>query len=260
MNPIYTTDLQAGLGMLPETHTLLDIWQPGMTAAELFQTALHSGAFPNISASRLQSVIGKCFAPRYLGRQDYPAWVLKQSRLTLPTPAWQQLLFLFTARANTILADFVTQVYWPRYASGQTIITNPEARAFVIQAIQAGKTTVPWSAQTIRRMAGYLTGCCADFGLLESGRRTVRKIQPYRMETPVMAFLAYDRHFAGLSDQAVLADGDWAVFGLTPDDVRAEFKRLALRGFWIIQTAGDLTRISWTFSTWEEALHGITES
>lgn len=39
----YTTKLQAGLGLIPETEKLLDLWHPGMESRALLDSALSSG-------------------------------------------------------------------------------------------------------------------------------------------------------------------------------------------------------------------------
>ena len=51
----YTTQLQAGLGLIAETARLLDLWETGMSAQRLLSIALESGAFATISARRLRS-------------------------------------------------------------------------------------------------------------------------------------------------------------------------------------------------------------
>ena len=121
------------------------------------------------------------------------------------------------------------------------------------------KTIKYWSERTIQRVAGYLTGCCADFGMLEKGRKSVRKILPFRIEQQVIALLAYDLHFAGLGDNAVIAHPDWQLFGLEKDDLREEMKRLSLKGFIIIQSAGDVIRIGWNYKSWEELIHAVSK-
>ena len=64
----YTTQLQAGLGLVNETQLLLGIWQQGMSTTDLFQTALDSGEFPNVTARRLRNII----AERVLGLPQEP--------------------------------------------------------------------------------------------------------------------------------------------------------------------------------------------
>ena len=253
----YTAQLQAGLGMVEETRILLDLWDVGMDSAALYQAALTSGRFPGMSARRLRNFVAECFAPRYLVDSGMSARLLKALDPLLSSREREQLMFLFTCRANRILADFVREVYWRAYASGRDSLNNDAARAFVIRANQNGKTTTPWSANTIQDVAGRLTGCCADFGLLERGVRRVRRILPYQLEPRGVAILAHDLHFAGLGDNRLLADPDWALFGLEPNDVLSELKRLALKGAIIVQTAGGVTHIGWQYKTIDEVIDAI---
>ena len=150
-------------------------------------------------------------------------------------------------------------VYWPKYASGQDSISNDDAKNFVIEANQNGKTIRYWSDSTIKRVSRYLTGCCADFGMLEKGRKSVRKIIPFRMEQKTTALLAYDLHFAGFGDNAIITHPDWELFGLQKEDLKEDMKRLSLKGFFIIQSAGDVIRIGWHYKSWEELIHVIAK-
>ena len=244
-NLSYTTQLQAGLGLINETKALLELWSSGMSANQLHQVALESGRFPAITARRLRNIIAECFAPRYLVADGSPARYLKLLSRTLSTPELSQLLFLFTSRANPIFGDFVRQVYWARYAGGYTQLTNDDARSFVERAIDDGKTSKRWSETTVRRVSAYLTGCCADYGLLESGSRSSRRILPFRISYTAAAYLAYEMHFAGVGDNALLNQADWQLFGLAREDVLEEIKQLSLKGLLIVQAAGEVIRISW---------------
>lgn len=256
---LYTTQLQAGLGLIEETRILLDLWSPGMRSVEIYQVALNSGSFPNVSARRLRNIVAECFTPRYLAEGEYPANVLKELHKCLSAPIFTQLLFLFTARANAIFADFVKHVFWKKYAGGHDSIGNQDARQFVIEANQQGKTKKPWSESTIKKVSSYLTGCCADFGLLASGRQNARKIYQYPADPVTIGFLAHDLHFSGLGDNAVLAHQDWQLFGLHKEDVRDELKRLSYRGFFIVQTAGDVVHIGWNHNNWKDFINAVTE-
>jgi hypothetical protein len=85
---------------------------------------------------------------------------------------------------------------------------------FVIQAIREGKTQRHWSENTMKNVASYLTGCCADYSLLERGQKSTRKILPFLLESTVAVYLAYDLHSAGLGDNTVISHPDWGLFGL----------------------------------------------
>lgn len=247
----FTTQLGAGLGLVIETKTLLELWSPIMSAAQLYQVALESGRFPTVTARRLRNIVTECFAPRYLVEGGSPATHLKHLSAGLATADLTQLFLVFTCRANPILGDFVRQVYWSRYAGGYTELSNEDARSFVERVIDDGNTSTRWSEKTIKNVAGYLTGCCADYGLLERGHKTKRKILPFRISPVAAAYLAYELHFAGVGDNALLSHEDWQLFGLAREDVLEEIRRLSLKGLLIVQAAGDVIRISWKHENME---------
>jgi len=256
----YTSKLGAGLGLIDETKLLLNIWDSSLDTPSLFRSALNSGQFPHVSARRLRNIIAECFAPRYLVKDAQPAKILKNYQNSFSSIEFTQLLCLYTCRANSILADFIRQVYWDRYSSGYEILSNEDAKDFVVKAIHDGKTVKQWSESMIKNVSSYLTGCCADFGLLEKIRKKERRLLSFRLESKISTILAYDLHFSGLGDNAVISHKDWAIYGLEPQDVRDELKRLSLKNYLMIQSAGDVTRLEWKFKSMEECLDVITQS
>lgn len=255
----YTTRLGAGLGMIEETKILLNIWSPGMTSMDLFHEALESGRFPQRSARRLRNLVSEGFRPRLLQREGWPAEYLKTLTTALAVRDFEQLLMVYTCRANKILGDFIREVYWPAYSSGREVLSNQDALEFVVNANQLGLTTRPWSEAMIRRVSAYLTGACADFGLLDGGRKRERRFLPFRIEPVAAIVLAYDLHFSGLGDNTVIAHPDWTLFGLERADVIAELKRISLKGVFIIQTAGDIVRIGWQCKNAKELSNALSE-
>jgi hypothetical protein len=185
---------------------------------------------------------------------------LKQLANKLPNNDLIQFMLLFTCRANAVLHDFILNVYWPRYAGGYTQLSTAEAQAMVERGIDNGKTSKRWTEGTVRRVSAYITGCCADYGLLERGQKSQRKILPLRISTPVAAYLAYELHFSGYADNALIAHEDWKIFGLEREDVLEEIKRLSLKGLLIVQAAGDVIRISWKYPNLEALCDVITQS
>ena len=245
--------------MVDEARGLLDLWRPGMNSDQLFQDALDSGRFPTMSARRLRNLVKEGFAPRLLTNESKPAAQMKLFLPMLSTHEFEQLFFVYTCRANRIFHDFVLKIYWPAYTSGRDTIANAESREFVIRANQDGLTTKPWSESMISRVAGYLTGTCANFGLLEAGAKRVRKILPFRIAPHVAIILTYDLHFSGLGDNGVVSNVDWTLYGLDRADVLDELKRLALKGVFIVQTAGSVIKIGWLCKNMEELRDAIAE-
>lgn len=256
--PFYTTQLGAGLGLVDETRLVLSLYQPEMTVSQIYQEALNSGLFPMVSARRLRNIIAECFSPRYL--KSNVAIHLKPVAEVISGQSLNQLLLIHTALANKVLLDFITTLYWDKYSGNYDSINTEDAYQFVSQAVAEGKTQKPWSDSTIKRVASYLLGCCADYQLLSSGRVSKRTIQPVRIQLNTSLYLAYWLHFSGLGDNSIISHESWKLFGLDPFDVREEMKTLAKNGWLIVQTAGEVTRISWQFKSMEEVINVIIDS
>ncbi len=252
----YTTQLSAGLGLKDETKSLFDLYEPAITVQIMYELALNAGTFPNITARRLRNIIAECFFPRYMREKDVASHI-KTLIPKLTSPELSQLFYLYTAKANLILADFVKQVYWQKYASGYPTIDVDDAKGFVEEALQDGKMQKTWSDSTIKKVSSYLLGCLVDYGFLSLENRNERRFTPPRLSDKLAVYLAYDLHFAGLGDNAVIKHTHWQLFGLSPEDVREEMKNLALNRHWIIQAAGDVVQISWTYKNMEDVLSVI---
>ena len=256
----YTTQLQAGLGMIHETLDLLRLWHPGDGPTKLADRAIASGIFSRTTARRARNIVAEMFAPRFLGEGGKAALNLKQLVDSNQTQEdLTQLFFLYTARAQAVLADFVTEVYWPRYTSGTSSISRLEGETFIYHALDSGKMQKRWTETTIRRVSAYLLGCCADFGLIsESGTRN-RTFRRFAMRPNVAIYLAHDLHFNGVSDLAITRHPDWHLFGLEPNDVTSQIKNLAHDGHFFVQATTDLVQITWKYRSMEECIRAISQ-
>src|SRR5699024_1853281 len=161
--PMYDTNLAMGLGLIDETRVLLDAWAPPMSAEQLYQSVRETGELSQVSARRLRNIVVRCFSKRYLASKDQPASTLKRLITWLTSAQAAQLLFLYTCRANPVLADFVREVYWSGHESAAGYVTRAQAEAFIQRAIDDNKTPSRWADGQIKRMGRYLTGCCTDF-------------------------------------------------------------------------------------------------
>ena len=257
---LYTTQLQAGLGMITETLDLLRVWQPGMIPARLSDEVIREGLFSRATARRARNLVAEMFAPRFLKHEGQAASRLKfLQENRFPHEALVQLLFLYTARAQRILADFVIEVFWAKYSAGSPLLTRDDSERFVHRSMDFGRMEKRWSDSTVKRVSGYLLGCCADFGLVQKGGRSEHKIQRLSMRPEVIIYLAHELHFSGLSDMALVQSRDWLLFGFEPGEVIQRLKHLAHDGHFLVQSSGELLQISWKYKTMEDCLHALTQ-
>lgn len=257
--PRYRIMLQAGCGIVQESRLILGTWKPGMDVGELCIRLRDQGAFPNLASRSLENLVKRGFAPRYLVENERPALTLKSLLPVVSNADWTQLAFLYSARAVRLLGDFVREIYWPHYAAGNHSVSLVESRDFVRRAANEVSRERPWSEGIIARNGGDLLKSLGDFGLAEVNRTPSRRILPYSIRVTTVALLAYDLHLRGIGDNSLASHEDWGLFGLNEADVREEMKALARRDLLMIQSAGEIVRISWRYSTWEGLLNDLTQ-
>lgn len=246
--------------MIQETMDLLRLWEPGVIPAHLADQAVKSGLFSRATARRTRNLVAEMFAPRYLadgGRVASHLKFLQEQKFSYD--ALSQICFLQTARSQHVFGDFVIEVYWPKYMAGATSLEKEDAERFIHQALDSGKMQKRWSESTIKRLSGYVLGCCIDFGLLSDIKRKERAIKRFSIRKDTALYLAYDLHFSGQSDMAIVNHVDWKLFGLDPQEVVRLLKTLSQDGHLLIQSSADLVQISWTYKTIEECLNALTQ-
>jgi hypothetical protein len=253
----YTTELSKGQGMIQETLAILDLWSPAMDTAELKAAAVKEGVITRATALRVQDIVGRVFASRYLRDDARPARRIKQLlELGFPANRLNQIFLIHTARAHDVLHDFICETYWAKYAAGSHQITRSDALAFLDRAAINGIIAPRWSDTMMLRVARYITGCLSDFQLAGADRGGKREILPFKIDRLTALYLAHEIHFSGASDNTLLAHDDWRLFGMEPMDVRYEMERVS-QGHFIPQFSGDLLHITWDYQSMEEALSGF---
>jgi hypothetical protein len=253
---LYNVHLAKGQGMIPETVLLLNLWQPGVSATELRDKVISNGLLPKATAYRVSDIVTRVFGQRYLGADGAPARWLKM----LVENGWlgdrlSQLLLIYTARVNLILRDFIGEIYWPHYRAGAHLIHKQEGVNFLKSASAAGKFRNQWSDAMQAKVVRYLFACLSDFGLIRNLPKNQREILSFTILPTTAIYLAHELHFSGVSDGKLIDHPDWELFGLDQYSVVQELRKLSAH--LLIQSAGDLVRISWTHKSMEDCVNAI---
>lgn len=256
--PHYTTNLSKAQGMVPETLELLELWEPGMTVGELKARVRAVGALGRATQVRVDDLVGRAFAQRYLIEDGKPAqWLRHLLSKRAPRGLLRQLTLIYTARANLILHDFITEVFWRKYSSRAGEVTKQDARDFIDGAVGRGALEKRWSESMVERVTRYLLGTLVDFELIASNQHGQRQIRPLFIMPETIVFLGYELHFTGTDDQEIARHRDWGLFGLLPADVIAYLEKAATQGHLFIQHSGSFVRVEWKYRTMEEMLDAL---
>jgi hypothetical protein len=256
----YTTALCKGQGMIPETLTLLKEWAPGMAAPDLYKIVLECGLIPKATAGRVKDIVSRVFGPRYLSGDAEPAKYLKRLlEAGYGADELSQLLLLYCARTYPELRDFITEIYWPRYAAGAGFLYRQDSDVFFRNAYESGKLPNKWTDESRTKIARYLLAALTDFKLIGPAVKDHRQILSFGIQEFTTLYLVHELHFSGVGDQGLMTHPDWQIFGLESYDVLEEMRAVASRGRFVVQHSGQILRIAWGFKTMEEFLDAATK-
>jgi hypothetical protein len=115
----------------------------------------------------------------------------------------------------------------------------------------------PWSEPVKVKVARGILKALADFGFLREVGRSRRETVLYRPTDGVIVYLAYDLRFAGSTDSGLVLHHDWKLLGMGERDVVAAMDRLTAEGWWLLQAAGSVVRITWKFRSMQEVVDAL---
>jgi hypothetical protein len=111
-----------------------------------------------------------------------------------------QIRTLFEAGKNIERPIEKVITYQASQEHSASSVSQEDSMRFVSSAVSDGRTTKRWSQTTVIRVARYLLGACADFGLLGPFRNGERSITTFRITPNVASILAHDLHYRGMGD------------------------------------------------------------
>lgn len=253
----YTQALSRGGALLEETRILLRAWQPSEPFAAFTERVLRGDLLGRATARRVSDIV-RVFTTRFLMPSDAPArhlryFVVKDA----PRQIFSDLVFYYTALQDDFLRDFTECYYWPAVREGRITITTQDVRHLILEAEQDGRIRSPWSAEIKRDMAGRVLNTLTDFGLLRPLKISHREVAPYRPADGTVVYMAYLLHANGVTDSSLAEHSAWELFGLHAEDVWNRLEILAGDGWFIVQRAGQVVRITWKYQSMEDAVHAI---
>lgn len=255
----YTIALCKGAALVDETRTLVQHWNPGEEIGEFVDRILQENVLARATAYRTKDIVRRVFARRFLVPTDAPARRLKKLMDNgLPRKLFSEVLFLYAARADRLLYDFTTDVFWPACRRRRSILTRDDVTAFIVEATDAGRIEQPWSSKVQVKIARAVLSTLRDVGFLREERRGHREIVSYYLSDEGVAYLAYDLHLTGLSDAAMCEHPDWRLFGLDRGRVLGRLDNLGEDKGMLVQRAGSVVQITWKYESVEELIDGLS--
>lgn len=258
---LYSARAIKGTALMEETRVLLRAWRPGERPAEFRRRVLEEDLLGKATQSRAGDVVRFVFARRLLADGDEPARSIQRLLARRGGGPWfSQLSLLYAARADVVVRDAVVRFLPQVSARGRASLNTVDMERFLSDQEAAGHMASPWSDRVRRRVAQHVLHQLSDLDVLGPPRRGFRDLRPYSPGGLAVAWLACDLRRQGLTDRAIPAHPDWAIWQLHEPEVREALDRWSDLGLWMIQAAGEVVRFTWTWSSWDEVVTVLEES
>ncbi len=189
----YNTNLAKGTGFVNETLTLIEFHEEGESKQTFLNRCISQNILNKSTERRTKDIINLVFFDRYWKANNNVINYLKELRINgLSLEALKSLLFIYTAKANRVLYDFVIEM---NQLNKNKQIAVEDARSFLLRAISDNKAP-SWSDSMLKRVSSYLISCLKDFDLIDS-KGYLKIIFP---DQKIINYILHELHFHGKMD------------------------------------------------------------
>jgi hypothetical protein len=253
----YTEALAHGGALLDEMRALMSVWQAGELTPDFIRRVRRDDILGSTTARTISDYV-RVFARRFVASPGTPVrYMQRLLRGDVHRQVFADLAFYYTAEQDDLLRDFTVLRYWPLVREGRLTISTDDARQFIWEAEQDGRIRAPWSASVRKDMPARLLNALADFGLLGARKGGRRQVVPYRASDGSLVYLTHLLHESHVSDASLADQPPWLLFGLESRDVLNRLDQLAGDGWFVVQRAGEVVRITWKYQRLEEVVDAL---
>lgn len=238
---LYTSRIIKAGALLADTKTLLANWDPSRPVAANLEAFRSENLFGKASRSRVEDVLA-IFRQRYLTDEVVTRSLVTLVRNRLPAEALDPILYFYSAQADLLLHDAVTEILADLRSRGRSDVTLYDIESVLTQWVSEGKTAGSWSEPTIRRIAQGLLATLRDFGVLRGA--VAKRVASTYLPLESFAFIAFDLRQHQPSGERLVEDGEWRLFFLSPPAVERLFMEAHQGGLLEYHAAGPVIRIS----------------
>ncbi len=234
--------------MIGDTKTLLSQWDVSASVAENIDRVQRDNLFGKASRSRVEDILA-IFRQRYLVEECVTRSLVTLVRGKFPAAALERILYFYSARADLLLHDAVTEILVPMHAQGLVDINVQEFQRSVAKLV-IGRISRPWSDITMLRAVQSILATLRDFGILQGAVN--KKIAPSFLPTESFAYIVFYLKQHQPSGAKLLELPDWKLFFLSREGVERFLFESHQRGLLEYHVAGSVTRLTFPANTLEE--------
>jgi hypothetical protein len=253
---VYTSKIIKAGALLPETRTLLALWDGTLSVAENLKRSRRENIFGKTSRSWVNQFVA-IFQQRYLTDETITQALVTLAKHSFPAESLDRILYFHAAQSDSLLHDTVTEVLLPLRLQGRTEIFPTDIQSAIMRWMAEGKTTSQWSENTVTRATRNLIATLRDFGVLQGAAK--KRLAPIYLPVEAFAYIAMALRRDQPSGERLLQHPEWRLFFLSPGAVERFFVEAHQRHLLEYHAAGSVIRITVPAQSIEEYAHVILQ-
>jgi hypothetical protein len=251
-----STGLIKGTATLDELSTLFLQWNEKESPVLYAKRVLSEGILTKSTSKRVEDLILRVFNPWFLQPTARAARTMKKLvQASAERQVLKEIIFLYKARTEKVLYDYVIERFWNAYDEGFLYLQTVDIEEFLHLAQHEGRVEHSWSSSTQNRLAIGILGAIKEVGFLREEKRYLYTYSPLEIISFTVAYLAYDLHFSGQTDVSLTEHLDWRLFGMNRARVLERLSELDERGGMVVQQAGSVIRVTWLYHSLDEVIN-----
>lgn len=250
-----TSTLTKGAPSFEELRTLFLNWNRDEQPLDFAKRLREDGILVKRTAQRADDLVLSIFRPWFLSPDKKAAERIQ--KILGKNVDWQnlnELFLLYKSRAEAVLYDFLILKFWMQFQDGALYLRKSDVDDFLHDAVQKNMIEKQWSENTKTRLIQGMFVALKDAGFLKEEKQNLYAFVNYRVSSFMFAYLAYDLHFTGLTDLAVIDHPDWQLFGLKRPQILQVLSDIGSKCGLLVQQAGSVVRITWNYASMDEVI------
>lgn len=248
----YNTRIQKGGALLEEMRVLVRFWRSA-PVKDMIDSVVRENILNKTTRARAADILRRTFVPRFVEGPIANAWTLLRplEEFGASTQVVRPIYYWLTAKSEPMIADFVSQVVWPRATHGRVTIHQLDVLNWL------NNVGCRWSPTVSTKVARGLLAALRDFGVLEG--RALKSIASVRLPINSFAYISFCLHRLGVAARKLVDHTDWQLFLLRPSDVEHYFLEAHQRRLLQYHAAGSIVSLAFPVGCLEEYARVVVE-
>ncbi|MFZ3059099.1 MAG: BrxA family protein [Candidatus Methanoperedens sp.] len=236
----YNSKIIKAPALVSDAKLFLSQWEGNLSVERNIEKAIQYNMLGKTSRAFVKNIT-KAFKERFVFGDEQDEALRKLVNSGIDQTITDRILYYYTAIADPLLYDFVTDYIYEMQSRRDLFITTKSAQKYIQKLSEEGKTTSKWSETVCNRVTRNILTTLRDFHILDG--KVKKMIAPVYLPMEAFVYIAYLIHNKEPSGDKIIHNKDWQLFLLDAFTVERLFLEAHQHGYLSYNAAGSIIRI-----------------